>query len=179
MSATTRHAAGEDQIEREILEREAQLEMQGYMAHLMKEEREREVDAMLAWWKRVTSQPHLEVTKMAMRLTPQERQALLNDLQAAGSHYLSDMPLHIYKFRADWMEKVTTLLLKVRKYVVQVRYVENREGDMEVELVIRRLGLDAMRSYCRGMGLDGLLMLQTIQPLESYTGERDESLSHL
>jgi hypothetical protein len=28
---------------------------------------------------------HLEVTKMAMRLTPQERRALLDDLQAAGS----------------------------------------------------------------------------------------------
>jgi hypothetical protein len=55
--------------------------------------------------------------------------------------------------------------------------VENREGDMEVELVIRRLGLDAMRDYCRSLGMDGLLMLQTIQPLESYTGARDESLT--
>lgn len=177
MSATTHHAAGEDQIGKENLEREAHLEKQGYMEHLRKEEREREVDAMLAWWKRMTSQPHLEITKMAMRLTPQERQALLDDLQAAGSSYLSDMPLHIYKFRADWMEKVTRMLLALRKYVVQVRYVENREGDMEVELVIRRLGLDAMRSYCRSLGMDGLLMLQTLQPLESYTGARDESLT--
>jgi hypothetical protein len=75
------------------------------------------------------------------------------------------------------MEKVTRMLLALRKYVVQVRYVENREGDMEVELVIRRLGLDAMRDYCRSLGMDGLLMLQTIQPLESYTGARDESLT--
>jgi len=85
MSATTHHAAGEDQIGKENLEREAHLEKQGYMEHLRKEEREREVDAMLAWWKRMTSQPHLEITKLAMRLSPQERQALLDDLQAAAA----------------------------------------------------------------------------------------------
>ena len=170
MSATTHHTESDHRTE-------ADLEFEGYKEHLRKEEREREVDAMLAWWKRMTSQPRLEITKMAMRLTPQERQALLDDLQAAGSSCLSEMPLNIYKFRADWMEKVTRMLLALRKYVVQVRYVENREGDMEVELVIRRLGLDAMRSYCRSLGMDGRLMLQTIQPLESYTGASDESLT--
>jgi len=48
-------------------------------------------------------------------------------------------------------------------------------ASFEADLIVATLDLEALRAACRSVE-DGHVMLQTVQPIDQYTGERDYEL---
>jgi hypothetical protein len=82
-----------------------------------------------------------------------------------------------FRFRAE-CEADTQALIAIVPEKSLVRFVSIREAsypDEFCEIEIHGFNLEAMREFCRSV-TDGHVMLQTIQPKDAYTGERDYDL---
>jgi len=84
-------------------------------------------------------------------------------------------PICIYRFRAECMVGVISLLRMVRCHAILATFELGELPDVSAEIIVRGLTLEDMRGLCRTVE-DGHVMLETMQPFESYTGERDYDL---
>ena len=80
-----------------------------------------------------------------------------------------------FRFRAEVPGDVVDLLEVIpAEHVIRfasVRGHDHLPGE-ECEIMACGIGLEDLRDYCRQV-VDGHVMVQTIQPIEDYTGERD------
>lgn len=81
----------------------------------------------------------------------------------------------IYRFRAEYMVDAISLLMMARCHVIRATFELGELPDVSAEIIVRGLTLEDMRGLCRTVK-DGHVMLQTMQPFESYTGKRDYDL---
>jgi hypothetical protein len=82
-----------------------------------------------------------------------------------------------FQFRAECETDVNALVSLIPPKSI-VRFTSLREApfpDEICEIEVRGFNLAAMREFCRSVE-DGHVMLQTIQPKDKYTGERDYDL---
>lgn len=89
----------------------------------------------------------------------------------------TDIHTLIYRFRAEVISDADRLVALIPEKEI-VRFESLRReldfgGDCEIE--VKSFSLEMLRALCRKVQ-DGHVMLQTIQPKERYTGERDWEL---
>ena len=83
----------------------------------------------------------------------------------------------IYRFRAECLHDVDELLERLPKNEMLqfASFYQVPFFTPTCEIAVRTLSLEAMRDCCRKVA-DGHVMVQTVQPKELYTGERDFTL---
>jgi len=85
----------------------------------------------------------------------------------------------IYKFRAEALDDIANLdfiLKRSGKKITHLRYhIDKKTLDKEIEIGFDYLDIEALRNYMR-LVIDGHTMVQTLMPLEKYTGERNYEL---
>lgn len=95
------------------------------------------------------------------------------DIQATGGVLLSTN--HIYRFRAECQPDVDDLRSLLGKGFDKITIINSPPfPDVEVELETK-LSLEELRAVMRRV-VDGHVMVQTVAPLDEYTGERDYDL---
>lgn len=83
-----------------------------------------------------------------------------------------------YKFRAECGSDVLELMnllphADIVRHNVEPDFYEL--PDVEVEIEFKNMQLDELRDTIRDVA-DGHVMLQTVQPIDKYTGDRDFNL---
>lgn len=83
----------------------------------------------------------------------------------------------VFRFRADCGTDVLRLVKRCERFCI-MDFAMKRAGnypDFNARIRLLRGGLAEIRQACRQVP-DGHVMLQTLQPEDSYTGERDTTL---
>ncbi|MCW5549165.1 MAG: hypothetical protein KIT44_09395 [Opitutaceae bacterium] len=97
------------------------------------------------------------------------RLARLDEVPPAGT---------TFRFRADSFHDVTDLLIELpageMTHLIRVETAPRQ--DCFCQITLKTLSLDQLRDLMRRV-LDGQVMLQTVQPWQSYTGKRDYNLT--
>ncbi len=97
----------------------------------------------------------------------------MSDLVIGQSLPASTGSAYVYRFRAECEADVKALLALVAGRLVRFESIKVEPfPDTFNEVEVIEHSLDDMRGLCSRV-VDGHVMLQTIQPKELYTGERD------
>ena len=77
-----------------------------------------------------------------------------------------------YKLRAECEADVDALVKLIPDSELVHSACESAQHVVTLTIQVRTLELDEVRAFCRQV-VDGHVMMQTVQPLRLYTGERD------
>ena len=93
------------------------------------------------------------------------------------SDVITSNPSTTFKLRAEFTPDVEALRELIPSHSIEHVHIHPVIGLPDCDCILRVSGfnLEAMREFCRGV-TDGHVMLQTIQPVSQYTGERDYDL---
>jgi len=84
-----------------------------------------------------------------------------------------------FKLRAECQKDVEDLIVLLPKGSLlhyEPIYSKTTPPDMEFMLILKDVDFEKIKNYIRSIE-DSHVMLQTVQPLENYTGNRDYNIS--